>query len=121
MVEAGADAASEAEVIEAIEFGHDCCKKIAAGIRELVKLAGKPKRSYTPPEVNKTILDKISTAVRAELTDALNTQKYGKAESYSRIHDAKDKSLALFAEDAEKAEAPKVFEHCASAFSATKC
>ena len=111
MVEAGADSASEEEVIEAIEFGHDCCKKIAAGIRQLVKLAGKPKRSYTPPEVNKTILDKISTAVRAELTDALNTQKYGKADSYSRIHDAKDKSLALFAEDAEKAEAPKVFEH----------
>ncbi len=111
MVEAGADSASEEEVIEAIEFGHDCCKKIAAGIRELVKLAGKPKRSYTPPEVNKTILDKISTAVRAELTDALNTQKYGKADSYSRIHDAKDKALALFTEDAEKAEAPKVFEH----------
>jgi polyribonucleotide nucleotidyltransferase len=111
MVEAGADSASEEEVIEAIEFGHDCCKKIAAGIRELVKLAGKPKRSYTPPEVNKVILDKISTAVRAGLTDALNTQKYGKADSYSRIHDAKDKVLALFTEDAEKAEAPKVFEH----------
>jgi polyribonucleotide nucleotidyltransferase len=111
MVEAGADSASEEEVIEAIEFGHDCCKKIAAGIRQLVKLAGKPKRIYTPPEVNKAILDKISTAVRAELTDALNTQKYGKADSYGRIHDAKDKALALFTEDAEKAEAPKVFEH----------
>ena len=44
MVEAGAQQVSEAEVLGAIEFGHECCKKIAAGIRELVKLAGKPKR-----------------------------------------------------------------------------
>src|ERR1700755_2287361 len=28
MVEAGADQASENEVLKAIEFGHDCCKKI---------------------------------------------------------------------------------------------
>src|SRR5262249_20850891 len=41
MVEAGAQHASEAEVLEAIEYGHDCCKKIAAGIRELVKKTGK--------------------------------------------------------------------------------
>ena len=49
MVEAGAQQVSEAEVLGAIEFGHDCCKKIAAGIRELVKLAGKPKRDLRPP------------------------------------------------------------------------
>ena len=30
MVEAGAQQASEEEVLAAIEFGHDCCKKIAA-------------------------------------------------------------------------------------------
>ena len=36
MVEAGAQQASEAEVLGAIEFGHECCKKIAAAIRELV-------------------------------------------------------------------------------------
>src|SRR5205085_6048582 len=33
MVEAGAEQVSEAEVLGAIEFGHQCCKKIAAGIR----------------------------------------------------------------------------------------
>src|SRR6476469_324104 len=42
MVEAGAQEVSEAEVLGAIEFGHDCCKKIAAGIRQMVALAGKP-------------------------------------------------------------------------------
>src|SRR5690242_8488492 len=35
MVEAGAAQVSEEQVVDAIEFGHDCCKRIAAGIREL--------------------------------------------------------------------------------------
>ena len=48
MVEAGAQEVSEADVLGAIEFGHDCCKKIAAAIRELMKLAGKPKREFIP-------------------------------------------------------------------------
>ncbi|MBV9759815.1 MAG: polyribonucleotide nucleotidyltransferase [Acidobacteriaceae bacterium] len=111
MVEAGADEASEAEVIEAIEFGHDCCKKIVAGIRELMKLAGKPKREFTPPVVNQQMLETISNAVRADLSDALNTQKYGKLESYSRVDQAKERALGLFTEEAEKAEAGKLFDH----------
>src|SRR6202043_978970 len=43
MVEAGAQQASEQEVIGTIDFGHTCCKKIAAAINELVKQVGKPK------------------------------------------------------------------------------
>ncbi|HTU47523.1 MAG TPA: polyribonucleotide nucleotidyltransferase [Bryobacteraceae bacterium] len=111
MVEAGANEASENEVLDAIEFGHDCCKKIVAGIRELVKLAGKPKREHTAPVVNQEMLDKISGAVRAELSDALNTQKYGKLESYSRIDQAKQKALELFPDEAQQPEAGKVFDH----------
>src|SRR5262245_48052800 len=48
MVEAGAEQVSESEVLGAIEFGHSCCKKIAAGIRNLMSAAGKPKRVVTP-------------------------------------------------------------------------
>jgi polyribonucleotide nucleotidyltransferase len=54
---------------------------------------------------------KISNAVRAELTDALNTQKYSKLESHSRVDQAKEKALALFTEENEQAEAGKVFEY----------
>src|SRR5258705_467090 len=63
MVESGAQQASEAEVLAAIEFGHDCCKKIAAGIHELMKKAGKTKRAFTPAPVNQALYDQISTAV----------------------------------------------------------
>src|SRR5689334_21127266 len=45
MVEAGAQQGSEAEVLGAIEFGHECCRKIAAAIRQLMAAAGKPKRT----------------------------------------------------------------------------
>src|SRR5712691_3293130 len=34
MVEAGAKHATEAEVLDAIEYGHDCCRKIAKAITE---------------------------------------------------------------------------------------
>ena len=112
MVEAGADSASEEEVLEAIEFGHDCCKKIAAGIRELVKLAGKPKRTFTPPPVNQDVFAKISTAVRAESERRPQYKEVRQdRELQPRASSAKEKALALFTEDAEKAEAPKVFEH----------
>jgi polyribonucleotide nucleotidyltransferase len=111
MVEAGASEASEAEVVDAIEFGHDCCKKIVAGIRELVKVAGKPKREYVPPALNDEMFAKISGAVRGNLTDALNTQKYSKLESYSRIDQAEDDALALFTEESEQSEAEKVFDY----------
>src|SRR5689334_10427342 len=52
MVEAGANQASEEEVLGAIEFGHECCKKIAATIRQMVAAIGKPKRKFASPELN---------------------------------------------------------------------
>jgi polyribonucleotide nucleotidyltransferase len=110
MVEAAANEASEAEVVEAIEFGHDCCKKIVAAIRQLMELAGKPKREFTPAAMNQDVMNRISNSIRHDLSDALNTEKYTKLESYSRIDEAKQKTLALFDEELEQAEASKAFD-----------
>jgi polyribonucleotide nucleotidyltransferase len=109
MVESGAQQASEQEVLDAIEFGHDCCKKIAAGIHELMKKTGKPKREFAPPPVNQALYDQIAAAVRAELQDAMNTQKYEKLESYRRVAEAKKKALEPIP-DEQKAEAGKLFD-----------
>jgi polyribonucleotide nucleotidyltransferase len=109
MVEAGADQVSEEQVLEAIEFGHDCCKRIAKGIRELMAKVGKTKWAYEPPTPDAEKAAKIAQAVRAELTDALNTQKYPKLESYSRVDEAKKKALELFTEE-EQPEAGKLFD-----------
>ena len=81
MVEAGAQQVSEAEVLGAIEFGHNACKKIAAAIGELVKAVGKPKRPFTSPVPDPELYSKIDAAVRVDLTDALNTKKYEKLEA----------------------------------------
>src|SRR5215469_14078610 len=103
MVEAGAQQVSEAEVLGAIEFGHDCCKKIAAGIRELMKVAGQPKREFIKPALDQQLYDEVSKSAREELTDALNTQKYPKIESYSRV--AALRKRAVEAQPEEKRDA----------------
>ena len=109
MVEAGAQHASEEEVLEAIEYGHACCKKIAAGIRELVAKVGKKKWAVTPPAVNKTLYASIETQIRKELTDALDTKKYPKLDSYTRVHDAKKKVVEALPEE-QRAEAKELFD-----------
>jgi polyribonucleotide nucleotidyltransferase len=99
MVEAGGSGATEAEVVEAIEFGHECCRKIIGGIAELVTQAGKPKREYTPAPVNEPLYDEIAAKVRTELTDALDTGKYPKLESYNRVDRLRKQLVAAYPEE----------------------
>jgi len=109
MVEAGAQHASEEEILAAIEYGHDCCRKIATGIRELVSKTGKKKRPFTSPEINKPLYDQIEKSVRKELTDALDTKKYPKLESYHRVHEAKKKAIEALTEEQQE-EAGDLFD-----------
>ena len=110
MVEAGANQASEEEVLQAIEHGHECCKKIAVAINELVAKAGKPKKEYTTPAINEPLFRQIETSLRAELTDALDTKKYPKLDSYHRIHELKKKAVEAVPEE-QQAEAKDLFDH----------
>src|SRR5579884_159172 len=109
MVEAGAEQVSEDQVVDAIDFGHQCCKKIAAGIRELMSKAGKPKKEFTPAPINEEMYKKIEQQVRNELADALNTQKYQKIESYARVDALRNKGVESF-EAEEQEEAGDLFD-----------
>jgi polyribonucleotide nucleotidyltransferase len=109
MVEAGSHGASEAEVLEAIDFGHQCCKKIIAGIRQLVAQAGKPKMQFTPVALDKPLYDQLAGQVRDELADALNTEKYPKLESHLKIAELEKKTVEALAEE-QRAEGKRVFE-----------
>jgi len=109
MVEAGAQQASEADVLGAIEFGHDCCKKIAAGIRQLVAAAGKPKRPFASPVLDQKIYEQVSAAAREDLTDALNTQKYDKLQSYALVDEIKDRVVDALPEEQQE-EAGKCYD-----------
>jgi polyribonucleotide nucleotidyltransferase len=109
MVEAAAQQASEQEVLAAIEFGHDCCKKIATVIGKMVKEIGKAKRVYTPPAINQPLFDQIASSVRTALTDAMDTKKYPKLESYARIADIKKTMLEALPEES-RAEAAELYD-----------
>ncbi|HYI94103.1 MAG TPA: polyribonucleotide nucleotidyltransferase [Bryobacteraceae bacterium] len=109
MVEAGGSGVTEEKVVDAIEFGHECCRKIIAGIRELVTKAGKPKRAYTTPEIDRPLYDKISTALRANLSDAMNTEKYKKIDSYHRVAELK-KSVSDLVDEETRSLAVSYFD-----------
>ncbi|HSB16461.1 MAG TPA: polyribonucleotide nucleotidyltransferase [Bryobacteraceae bacterium] len=109
MVEAGALQATEAEVLAAIEFGHQSCRKITTAIRELVAAVGKTKRLFEPPAINQEMYDQIAAQHRAELSDALNTEKYPKLESYSKVKALRAKAVEAYPEE-QQAEAGDLFD-----------
>ena len=105
MIESGAKEVGEDVVVDAIEFGHEQVKKICAAIKELVKVAGKPKRKVEPPMVDQDYLDDLRTRLGDALKDAANAEKYPKNESYSLIKQLKDELKSTI--DEEDMEARK--------------
>ncbi len=85
MVEAGAFEVSEETVVDALAFGHEQIKKIVGAIRELYKLVNPTKQTVTPPEFDESLAREIEKGWGERLHDALDTAKYPKLESYSRI------------------------------------
>jgi polyribonucleotide nucleotidyltransferase len=109
MVEAGAREVTEQDVLGAIEFGHECCRKIIAGIRQLMSLAGKKKREFVSPQLDQELYNAIEKSARVDLTDAMNTEKYPKLESYAKISEVKKKILEAQPEE-KRDEAAKCYD-----------
>ncbi|MGA8274264.1 MAG: polyribonucleotide nucleotidyltransferase, partial [Candidatus Sulfotelmatobacter sp.] len=105
MIESGAKEVSEEVVVDAIEFGHTEIKKICAAINDLRSRAGKKKRAVTPPEFDQAYYDQLKKKVGADLSDALDTKKHPKAESYTLVKELKKKLQAEIPEDDEAAQA----------------
>ena len=91
MIESAAKEVKEETVVDAIEFGHNEIKKICAAINDLREKAGKPKRVVEPPQFDQAYYDQLKTKIGAELTDALDTQKHKKLESYTLIDQIKSR------------------------------
>jgi polyribonucleotide nucleotidyltransferase len=91
MVESGSKECSEEQVVDAIEFAHVEIRKICEGIEDLVKRAGKAKRVPAAIEIDQAYLDELTAKCGAELTDALDTQKHPKFESYDLVKQIKDR------------------------------
>ncbi|HKT90319.1 MAG TPA: polyribonucleotide nucleotidyltransferase, partial [Candidatus Sulfotelmatobacter sp.] len=104
MIESGAKEVSEETVLDAIEFGHTEIKKICAVINDLREKAGKPKRKVEPPAFDDAYYNQLKSKVGAELTDALDTKKHPKLESYTLVKEIKKKLQAELPEDDEDAK-----------------
>ena len=71
MVEGEANEVSEERMIEAVMTGHDEIKRIVALLNELRDAVGKPKRDFTPPEKNTTLIEKVENFVSDKMRSAL--------------------------------------------------
>jgi polyribonucleotide nucleotidyltransferase len=109
MVEAAGQQVSEEDAVKAIEYGHQCCRKITTVICDMVRVAGKAKRVFAPPAVNEQLYKQIEKQIRKELTNALDTEKYPKLESYAKIAEIKKKLLEGQPEE-QRDEVGKLYE-----------
>ena len=94
MIESGAKEVKEETVVDAIEFGHAEIKKICSVINDLRDKAGKPKRTVEPPPFDDGYYNDLRGRVGTELSDALDTKKHPKAESYTLVKELKKKLIA---------------------------
>ncbi len=99
MIESGAKEESEEVIVQGIEFGHEQIKKICAAISDLQKQVGKPKRKVEPPMVDEAYIGELQSKYGDRLLDAVNTEKYPKAESYGLIKALKDEFLETFEDE----------------------
>src|SRR5208282_4242101 len=114
MIESGAKEVKEETVVDAIEFAHTEIKKICAAISELRARVGKPKRQVTPPEFDEVYFKGLEAQIGRRLSDALDTAKHPKAESYELVRVLEKELLAAVPEDdlavAGKAKVKKYYE-----------
>jgi polyribonucleotide nucleotidyltransferase len=112
MIESGAKEVKEETVVDAIEFAHTEIKKICAAINELRSKAGKPKRKVTPPEFDEAFFKGLEAKIGKQLSDALDTAKHPKAESYELVRTLEKELLAALPEDdlAAKAKLKEYYE-----------
>ncbi len=113
MIESGAKEIEESRVVDAIEFAHEQIKKICAAIEDLVGRAGKSKRVAGAAEIDGEYLHNLRSRVGDRLSDALDTQKHPKFESYALVKDIKDELKRDLPEGDPSAskKLSKYFEH----------
>ncbi len=105
MVESGAKEVTEDQVLGAIEFAHREIKKICAAIDDLASRTGKKKTEVAPPEFDQEYYDRLKRHIGEQLTDALDTSKYQKLESYNKVSELKEQLMAELPEGDEEAPA----------------
>ncbi|MEW5737258.1 MAG: polyribonucleotide nucleotidyltransferase [Thermodesulfobacteriota bacterium] len=72
MVEGGGAFISEAELTDAIYFGHQALQPLIAIQEELIAKAGAPKQKYEPPQADQALEDAVRKLAEKPLRDAMD-------------------------------------------------
>lgn len=95
MVEAGASEITEAEMLEAILFGHEEIKRLCAFQEEIIAHLQPEKREFIPEEKNQTLIDSVTQMTKDEnLNGAIQT--FHKQERDANLDAIKERILANF-------------------------
>ncbi|PXA17892.1 polyribonucleotide nucleotidyltransferase [Staphylococcus pseudintermedius] len=95
MVEAGASEITEAEMLEAILFGHEEIKRLCAFQEEIIAHLQPEKREFIPEEKNQTLIDSVTQMTKDEnLNGAIQT--FDKQERDANLYAIKERILANF-------------------------
>ncbi|HEC2173762.1 polyribonucleotide nucleotidyltransferase [Staphylococcus delphini] len=95
MVEAGASEITEAEMLEAILFGHEEIKRLCAFQEEIIAHLQPEKREFIPEEKNQTLIDSVTQMTKDEnLNGAIQT--FDKQERDANLDAIKERILAKF-------------------------
>jgi len=88
MLEGGADIVDEESVLEALFLAHEEMRPVFELQEELRRLAGKPKRAFTPKVLDPELLSAVKTRMSAELEAALKIS--GKQERGTALYTLSD-------------------------------
>jgi len=109
MVEGGADIVNEADLLDAIYFGHDALLPLIAIQEELKAACGKPKREFALPQVDEELAAALGEMVKTPLMEALVVQD--KMERHAAIRQVKVDMVEKFA-DEENDRTAEIKEIC---------
>jgi len=83
MVEGGATVVPEDEILEALFFAHEAILPILDAQEDLRRKAGKPKREFIPPQVDKSLLERVREMATPGLKKAYSIRE--KIERYAAL------------------------------------
>ncbi|HWQ00028.1 MAG TPA: polyribonucleotide nucleotidyltransferase, partial [Vicinamibacterales bacterium] len=96
MVEAGARGATEAEVVEALERGHEAIRRIVEAIDDLRAEVGRPKLEVPRREFGADFYREVEERIYVPLTEAMRVR--GKLENYQRVDQVLEELIASLPE-----------------------
>lgn len=96
MVEGGGNIVSEADMLDAIFFGHQAMQPVIEIQRKLRETCGKPKRVFSPPEKDAALAEKVEAFAAPRIREALAIpEKIGR---YAAIRSVKTDTMAELGE-----------------------